>query len=297
MYEINQIMVEALSAEPVEDEEQRQDLVDEVLEFVQNQDAYAAEVMSYNPAKGQAEGMTNVWNDDIQRAEVEDTDMGDVEVFIRRNTNDYFVGMDMGGMMSMLGGDSSSETQYLHLGQEELEEIGEMSIPDFADDYYEYVVQNGEVSLSGDNVIFECYIGTEDVEWLSPDSYREGVVTDGLQVVMAYNLEENRLDYVVESVQNTDGYNTHSVQDFIYGVNFNFKVPNADDENVINIGDMMGGMGGLGDGGLGGGLGGGGLGGGLGNMMSGSDSIEDVAEDILGDMTDDSFNDEDNSFF
>lgn len=301
MQEINQIMSEALSAEPVEDEEQRQNLIDEVLEFVRGQDAYAAEVINYNTADGDADGMTTVWNDDIRRAEVEDPDMGDVEVFVRRNTNDYFVGVDMGGMMSMLGGgSSSSEMQYLHLSEEDMSEFGNVSIPEFADDYYEYVVQNGDVSLNGDNVIFECYIGTEDVDWLEPESFREDVITDGIHVVMAYNLEEERLDYITESVQNTDDYNTHSIQDFIYGVTFDFQVPNVGDDNVVNLGDMMGGLGGggLGGGGLGGGGFGDGLGGGLDDALDDAlgdtESFEDMAEDILGG---DSSDEEEDSFF
>lgn len=289
MQEINQIMSEALSAEPVEDEEQRQNLIDEVLEFVRGQDAYAAKVINYNTEDGNADGMTTVWNDDIRRTEVEDTDMGDVEVFVRRNTNDYFVGVDMDGMMSILGGGSSSSETYLHLSEEDMSEFGDISIPEFEDDHYEYVVQNSDVFLNGDNVIFECYIGTEDVDWLEPESFKQNVITDGIHIVIAYDLEEGRIDYITKSFQNTDDYNTHSIQDFIYGVTFDFQVPNVGDDNVVNLGDMMGG---LGDGGLDGGdIGGGGfgdgLGGGLDDALGNAESFEDMAEDILGEDSSD----------
>lgn len=280
MYDINGIVADALSAREVQDDERRQELVDEVSEYFSGRDAFAAEVINYDASGGEASSATTVWNDEIRRVTTEVEQAGQTEILVREDNNDMFIKLDMGGMLSMLGGEEaeSSEDQYIHMGEDDVSEIMDFSIPE-NNDYYEYVVQNGDVLVNGDTVIFECYIGTEDVDWLNWDDFNQDAVTDGVNVVLAYSLEEERPIYNFESVQNTDANNIHVIETFLYGVSFNFHVPSVGDDNVVDMGDMMGSLGsglggGLGDalgGGLGGGdgLGGGSLDGALDDMMDG----------------------------
>lgn len=244
MQEINDIVTQALSAQSV-DEARRQNLVQEVLDFLDDRDAFAAEVTNYDSDEGTASTMTSVWNDEIRRVETNSSPLGGKnEILVRRDQDDYFFGFEMPEMLSMMGGQQSSsdEKQYLHVDEEGMEDFMNISIPD-SDYDYDYVVQNGDVFVEGNSVFFDCYIGTSDVEWLNEDDYKGDTTTEGLHNILVYDTDEERLAYSLESVVNEDGNNLHVIKDFLYGVTFDFQIPSVDDDNVTSM-DEMGGLGG-----------------------------------------------------
>lgn len=243
--DINNIISDVMSAQRVSDE-RKQELVDEVKAFFEKEDAFAAESIVYDAYEGDASKTTQVWNDDIRRTELENSKLGDVEVLMNRQTKDIFLGIGMSGLGSMMG--DSSGKQYIHMTQDDISEFG-ISIPDIkGDKYYNYILENADVSVTGDTAIFHSNVDASDVEWLDPDYIREDVYTEGIEVIVAYDLDDERVSYAMESIRNAEEENHHVVKDYMYGVTFNFTVPDVEDENVMSMGDM-GGLGGgmLGD--------------------------------------------------
>lgn len=242
--DINQIISDALTAESVSGE-QEEELVDELSEFFNNKDAFASECIVYDAYEGDASETTTVWNDDIRRTEIENSQLGEVEVLMNRNTNDIFLSVGMSGLGGAMFGGSSGK-QYIHMTQDDVSELG-ISIPNIkGSKYYNYITDNSDVSVTENTAFFHCTIDSGDVSWLDPDYIRDDVYTEALEVVVAYDLEEQEVDYTLESVCNAEETNHHVVQDYVYGVTFNFTVPDVSDDNVISMGDMNG----LGGGGI-----------------------------------------------
>lgn len=240
--DINQIISDTLAAQPVSGE-RRQELVDELSQFFENNDAFASESIVYDAYEGDASEATTVWNDDVRRTEIENSQLGEVEVLMNRNTKDIFLSVGMSGLGSIMG--NGSEKQYIHMTQNDVEEFG-LSIPDIkGDEYYGYLIDNSNVSVNENTAFFHCNIDSGDVNWLDPDYMREDVYTDGLEVIIAYDLENERVDYTLRSICNAEEANHHIVQDYVYGVTFNFTVPDVKDDNVISMGDLGGGLGGM----------------------------------------------------
>lgn len=240
--DINQIISDVLTAQPVS-EDRKQELVNELSEFFENKEAFASESVVYDAYEGDASETTTVWNDHIRRTEIENSQLGEVEVLMNRDTKDIFLSVGMSGLGSIMG--SSSEKQYIHMTQDDIAEFG-MSIPDIkGENYYRYVINNSDVSVNENTAFFYCVIDSGDVSWLDPDYIREDVYTEGIEVVIAYDLENERVDYTLESIRNAEEANHHIIQDYVYGVTFNFTVPDVNDNNVTSVGDMRGGLGGM----------------------------------------------------
>lgn len=250
MYDIDGVMDDALSAQKVQSDERHQELVDEVLEYFSGRNTFATEVISYDSPSGKVSSSTTVWNDDIRRALVDVEQIGEAEILIRGDGNrDIFIGLDMGDMLPMIGGERTeiSEDQYIYLEEDDLSEFMDYSLPENRENY-EYIIQNGDVLVDGDMVIFECYVGTEDVDWFGSDDFSQDTTTDGVRYILAYSLEEERPVYNFSSVQNTTDNNIHVIETFLYGVSFDFYVPSVGDDNVVDMRETVSsiGAGGLG---------------------------------------------------
>lgn len=255
MPDINDIMADALSAHPVQDDEQKEQYVDTALEFVQSRDSFAVESVTVDTIEGEAMEMTTVWNEDVKRTEVTGQPMGSTEIIIPDNSEYVFVGTEMPPMMGGLaGGQSESEQVYMCLNDEGLSDLTNQSTPDERDDKVELlrVIRNGQVSIDGDTVFFELNASTDDLHWMDPSTYKEDVDSEGIHAVVTFDLSEERLGCWLETIRNSEEPNSYSLKEFIYNESFDFRVPDKDDEDVVEFDGS--GLGGLGSGGIGGGL-------------------------------------------
>lgn len=273
MPEINDIMAEALSAQPVEDEEQAEEYVQNALEFVQARDSFAVESTTIDTIEGEAMEMTTVWNDDLKRTEVPDQPMGgSMEIIIPDHGEHVFVKTEMPPMMGMTGSGGSDEI-YLYLDEEGMSELTNQSFPENRDEKVEIlrVIKNGDVSVEGNTAFFELKEDTDGLQWMTPSTYKEDVESAGIHSIVTFDLDEGRLENWFETIRNVDEPNSHSLKEFLYDQSFDFRVPDKDDDDVVEFDDSNLGLGG-------GGLGGGGLG----DVLGDSDGSLD---DLMGDLT------------
>ena len=278
MPEINDIMAEALSAQPVEDEEQAEEYVETALDFVQSRDSFAVESESIDTIEGEAMEMTTVWNDDLKRTEVPDQPMGgSMEIIIPDHGEHVFVKMPMSPMMNLTETGQHDE-MYLCLDQQGMSELTNQSFPEDRDEKVELlrVIKNGKVSVEGNTVFFELKEDTDDLQWMTSSTYKEDVESAGIHSIVTFDLDEGRLDHWFETIRNVDEPNSHSLKEFLYDQSFDFRVPNKEDEDVVEFDGSDLGLGG-------GGLGGGGLDDVLGDSDGGLD-------DLIGGLTGDSEN-------
>lgn len=288
MPEINDIMAEALSAQPVDDEEQAEEYVQTALDFVQSRDSFAVESTTIDTIEGEAMEMTTVWNDDLKRTEVPDQPMGgSMEIIIPDHGEHVFVKTEMPPMMGMTGSGSSDE-MYLYLDEEGMSELTNQSFPENRDEKVELlrVIKHGQVSVDGDTVFFELKADTDDLQWMTPTTYKEDVESAGIHSIVTFDLDEGRLEHWFETIRNVDEPNSHSLKEFLYNQSFDFRVPNKGDDDVVEFDSSNLGLGG-------GGLGGGGLGDVLGDQDGG---LDDLVDGLTGD-SENLFSDSDDSIF
>lgn len=279
MPEINDIMTDALSAQPVVDEEQKEEYVQTALEFVQSRDSFAVESTTVDTIEGEAMEMTTVWNEDLKRTEVPDQPMGgSMEVIIPDHGEHVFVKTEMPPMMGGLTGGGSQEPKqvYMCLDDDDLSELTNQSSPDERDEKVELlrVIRQGQVSINGDTVFFELNAETDDLQWMDSDTYKEDVESEGIHSIVTFDLDDGQLDYWFETIQNAGQPNTYSLKRFLYNESFDFRVPDKEDDDVVEVDGM--GIGGSG------GLGGAVAEGGIGDILGGSD---DSLEDLIGNLT------------
>lgn len=292
MPEINDIVAEALSAQPVVDEEQKEQYVQTALGFVRSRDSFAFESVTVDPIESKAAESTTVWNDEVKRTEITDQPMGGTTEIIIPDDSEYiFVGTEMPPMMGGLAGVENKDHDqiYMCLDDDSLSQLTNQSSPDGRDEKVEVlrVIRQGKVSINGDTVFFELDVDTDEIQWMESDTYKEDVHSEGIHSIVTFDLSEGELDHWFETIENAEQPNTVVLKEFLYNQSFDFRVPDKEDDDVVEADGMgIGGSGGLGSAVAEGGIG---------DVLGDSD---DSLEDLIGNLTQGSENPfEDNGLF
>lgn len=237
------IFSDLLESEPVNDEDECDILTSKVSQFIDNQNAFAAEVR-LDSLEHQSYMMKSVWNNNIHRSVSESGNMGEFEIILEKNKDDVFFGLEIDSKISSIIGSKCNgfSKKYIHLNKEKLSDVMNISIPEQnTERLYKYATENGSIYRNKESVVFECDIDINNVNWLSENYRCVSTKTESINIVLVYDLDNEQLDYVVETYQNAH-QNTYVTKEFIYGVSFDISIPDQGDKNVFSLSSMPNGV-------------------------------------------------------